>query len=120
MQITEVIPDDLLNAVVAEEDSDAEEQYHISLNALSGASRHNAIRLRALVQNKVLLMLVDSGSSHSFIDLNFAQLLGLQLCPISPSLVQVANGDFLSCQYVVPNFTWWIQGQTFSYDLKVV
>ena len=42
------------------------------------------------------------------------------MCPISPSLVQVANGDFLSCQYVVPNFTWWIQGQTFSYDLKVV
>ncbi len=33
MQITEVIPDDLLNAVAAEEDSDQEDTCHISLNA---------------------------------------------------------------------------------------
>ncbi len=26
----------------------------------------------------------------------------------------------LSCQYVVPNFTWWIQGHTFSSDMRVV
>lgn len=102
MQITEVIPDDLLNAVAAEEDSDQEDACHISLNALSGAAHVNTIRLRALVQNKVLLLLVDSGSSHSFIDFNFATMLGLPLQPITPSLVKVANGDCLSCQYIIP------------------
>jgi len=44
-------------------------------------------------------MLVDSGSSHGFIDFNFAKLLGLPLHPLSPSVVKVANGDSLLSIY---------------------
>jgi hypothetical protein len=35
-------------------------------------------------------------------------------------MVRVANGDFLTCQYIVPNFTWWIQGHTFVFYMRVV
>jgi hypothetical protein len=46
--------------------------------------------------------------------------LGLQLQPIAPSLVKVANGDCIHCQFMVPQFTWWFQGRTFTYDMRVV
>nr|AAM51834.1 Putative plant disease resistance polyprotein [Oryza sativa Japonica Group]ABF94062.1 retrotransposon protein, putative, unclassified [Oryza sativa Japonica Group] len=120
MQLEEVLTDDILDVVIAAEQSDDEEDCHISLNALTGAYLLTAIRLRALVHSKVLLLLVDSGSSHNFIDYNFAQMLGLPLKPIPSTLVKVANGDCLPCQYVVPGFFWWIQGHTFTYDMRVV
>nr|AAP54660.2 retrotransposon protein, putative, unclassified [Oryza sativa Japonica Group] len=98
MQLEEVLTDDILDAVIAAEQSDDEEDCHISLNALTGAHLPTAILLRALVHSKVLLLLVDYGSSHSFIDYNFAQMLGLPLKPIPSTLVKVANGDCLPCQ----------------------
>lgn len=65
-------------------------------------------------------MLIDSGSSHSFLDYDFAQLLGLQLEEIPPIVVKVANGDCITCRHQIPVFSWWIQGLTFSYDMIVL
>lgn len=47
MQITEIIPDALLNAVIAEEESDQEDECHVLLNALSGAHHPRAISIES-------------------------------------------------------------------------
>lgn len=44
-----------------------EQDGFISLNAITGNVTHNAVQLRALVGNQVVLILVDSGSSHTFL-----------------------------------------------------
>lgn len=45
----------------------------ISQQALTGTESSTSFRLRGWVQGLEVLMLVDSGSSHSFIDSTFAK-----------------------------------------------
>jgi hypothetical protein len=56
----------------------------LSLHALSGISQHMAIQLRALVQNKALINLVDSRSSHTFLNLVVANKLQLPIVHVFP------------------------------------
>ena len=89
-----VLTEEVLNQL-AVEDALASDFCQLSLNALAGTEQGQAMKLRALVQNKVLLILVDSGSSHSFISKAFVQMLGISTVPMSPQQVRLANGDCL-------------------------
>lgn len=102
------------------EDTLAQEFGTLSLNAISGTEVGEAFRLRALVKNKVMLILVDSGSSHSFISSNFLSAVGISSVSAEPKKVRVANGDIMISDQVVPALEWWVQGHTFSTDLRVL
>lgn len=52
---------------LALEDALSAEFCQLSLNAISGTEQGEAMKIRAFVQNRVMLLLVDSGSSHSFV-----------------------------------------------------
>lgn len=97
-----------------------DEEMHLSVNAISGAASSNTIRVRALVKNQVMLMLLDSGSSHSFIDSSFTQKLGCQPTAILPRQVKVANRGSMSCTSEIKDFTWCVPNATFSHNMKVV
>lgn len=53
------------------------------------------MKIRALVQNKVLLILVDSGSSNTFINKSFVEMMGIPTVPMAPKKVRLANGNTL-------------------------
>jgi hypothetical protein len=110
------LTDEVLNEL-AVEDSIADDLYKLSLNAISGTEEGEAMKLRALVQNKVMLMLVDSGSSHTFVSSAFVSRLGLKTVPTSPKIVKVANGDTLVTDQFIPQMEWWIQGHSFHTDM---
>lgn len=74
----------------------------LSLNAIPGTDDGEVMRLRALVKNKVMLMLVDSGSSHCFVSSTFLKKLGIQSIPAPPKTVKVANGEVLISDQMVP------------------
>lgn len=44
-------------------------------------------------------MLVDSGSTHNFIDISLAKKLGLELSPVKKVEVAVANGFKIQVKY---------------------
>ncbi|XP_066160673.1 uncharacterized protein [Oryza sativa Japonica Group] len=92
----------------------------ISFQALNGTDSSKSIRLRGWVQNTELLMLVDSGSTHSFIDAKLgAQLCGLQ--KLNQAIkVQVADGSQLFCDSFLPNCSWWSQGHSFTSDFRLL
>lgn len=52
---------------LAAEDVLQEQFSELSLNALSSQDTLNCIKLKAKVKDKVLLILINSGSTHSFI-----------------------------------------------------
>lgn len=92
----------------------------ISYQALNGTEFSKSIRLRGWVQGAELLMLVDSGSTHSFVDEKIgSKFLGLKLLP-QPLKVQIADGGQLNCCKVIPNCDWWIQGQHFSSNFRLL
>lgn len=90
----------------------------ISQQALSGTESPISFRLRGWVQGVEVLMLVDSGSSHSFIDNSLSQQLqGVQQLPKSVS-VKVADGGLLCCSKFIPYCDWCSQGHVFQSEFK--
>lgn len=65
-------------------------------------------------------MLVDSGSSTSFVNTNLARhLQGVQDLP-HLSKLRVADGGELLCSSYIPNCIWYSQGQEFETEMKVL
>jgi predicted aspartyl protease len=72
------------------------------------------------VKNQTLVILLDSGSSHTFLNKALAHKLQLAISPTAPMAVKVANRASLSCSLEVRQFEWWIQGHTFQLDAKLL
>lgn len=115
-----LLSDEMLEAVMDVEDIGQDPDMFLSLNALAGWGNTGTIHLRALVQNQVLPILVDSGSSHSFLNSHLVEKLQLPVRNVPTMTVKIANGQQMSCQQMVHNFEWWIQGKTFSHDMRVL
>jgi hypothetical protein len=116
----EFLSDDLLEALESHHLCIMQDEGYLSLHAMLGHPKQKAIQLRATVKNQALIILVDSRSFHTFINSALAQKLQFPTIPIAPMAVRVANGDVLPCTAEIKNFEWWIQGNTFQVDVKVI
>jgi hypothetical protein len=67
-----------------------------------------------------MLLLVDSGSNHTFVNANFAKRLQCHTVLILVVSVKVANRATLTCAEMVPQLQWWAEGHSFSTDIKVL
>ena len=92
----------------------------LSVAAVTGTEAPKAFRLHGKVGNQVLLMLVDSGSSHSFVNSAFVSRAGCDITPVNPVRVRVANGQFMSCTSAVKNLSWWYNVTTFSEEMRIL
>jgi hypothetical protein len=90
----------------------------ISLDAVSGGEGNKTIYLWASIHCQQVLVLVDSGSSASF--------LGSHLLGVMPGIqlltrpVKVADGRTLWSRYEVPDCSWLCEGLTFSSNFKIL
>jgi hypothetical protein len=115
----EQLSEEVLNMLELQ-DIAAAEQLSLSLHALAGSESDSCFRLRALVGNQVLIILVDSESSSSFIN---AQVLhGLNCATMdAPALpMKLANGEIVHTTKLVPELTWWCQDATFTTLMRVL
>jgi hypothetical protein len=113
------LSDETLNQL-SMEDALTGEMDQLSLNALAGTEVGDSMRIRALVHNKVMLILVDSGSSHSFVSQSFVLQAGLHTTDVIPMKVKVANGETILSDQYIPALEWWAQGFTFYTDMRVL
>jgi hypothetical protein len=92
----------------------------VSEAALTGTDSPRTLKIKGVIQHMGILVLIDSGSSHSFISMQVAN----QLQGVSPSAeitrVQVPNGNNLFCSSEMLNVVWFVQGYIFQSDLKVL
>ncbi len=106
-------------AGISSEDSDSS-LLAMSVHAVQGTDSQSTIRLQGKIQGLNILMLVDSGSSASFISDQLAdRLTGVQFLA-HPLSVKVANGQVLHCQKEMPSAEWFVSGQKFLTTFKVV
>ncbi|GJZ44273.1 putative cytochrome P450 [Tanacetum coccineum] len=92
----------------------------ISLNALSGDNTYRTIRFRGCVGRNSLHVLVDSESTHNFLDLQTAKKLGYRLRKIFPLDVSVANGNVMTNLNECKGFTWVFQGVTYTSNVMIL
>jgi len=113
------LSDEVLNDLAAE-DVLQEDFGKLSLNALSGTDSVDCIKLKARVKDKTMLILVDSGSTHSFISSHFVQLAQLPVVPIPARQVKLANGQVIMTDSKVCKLPWFCQGSTLYTDMIVL
>jgi hypothetical protein len=79
---------------------------HISQDALVGTEGPETIRLRATVGDQVMILLIDSGSTHTFVTKAFAVRASCVISPISPLPVKIANGHRMISDAQVVGLPW--------------
>lgn len=67
----------------------------ISLHALSGTEVPNNIRLKGQAGKKESTILLDSGSIHSFLDIETAKQIGCHIREVVALRMTIANGNHL-------------------------
>ncbi|OMP08964.1 hypothetical protein COLO4_05954 [Corchorus olitorius] len=82
----------------------------ITLNALLGTSGPQTMRVFGRVKNQSVLMLIDTGSSHNFLNSSLAKRLGCHLSSMKSIPVTVANGEDLICKERCKALEWEVQG----------
>ena len=92
----------------------------ISINALEGTSGFQTLRVTSKVEKSPLFIMIDSGSTHNFINTQVAKKLSCTLTPIRPLAVEAAIGGQMTCTHVCKNFLWKMQGVKFFTDVFVV
>ncbi|XP_016670128.1 uncharacterized protein [Gossypium hirsutum] len=92
----------------------------LSLHAFQGLQGHNTMRFPTVIGNTEVVALVDSGSTHNFIDLKVAKRLNLVIESESTLRVMVSNGVRLSIQGICRAVSWEAQGNKFTTDFLIL
>src|SRR5688572_26032971 len=97
LEVTDFADDE----IKGDTDDDQEEQDPVvSLHAITGIRREDTMQLRVVLNGQELLALLDTGSTHNFINCKATQQCGVTLEPTPGRHVKVANGDPVFCQGV--------------------
>jgi hypothetical protein len=92
----------------------------LSSVALSGAPGPRTLQLCGSIADRPISILVDSGSSHSFLSSAVAaELPGVQPLP-APVVVRVADGNTVQCSSQIPHAEWVVQGHSFHSSLRIL
>ena len=92
----------------------------MSLSATEGIKGKRTMKLHGLVNNQDILILVDSGSSGTFISVDAVERLKCPTQPVPSVQVTTANDGQLSSDKMVPEICWYTQGHTFSSAPRVL
>lgn len=96
-----------------------EELLTISLSAMSKQSGRRTLQLSGECQGQPILILLDTGRSHSFVSTSRAHTLsGVSSLPTQVS-VHVADGGIVTCTHVFRAAPWSVQGFVFILDFRV-
>lgn len=96
------------------------EELQMTENSLLGSDRITTMRFTGMCNGQPLQILVDSGSTLSFIRESTSKRLNYTLAEASPMVIRVANGQRLISDKIAAGFSWDIQGHTFTYPLRLL
>ena len=114
------LEEDNLSSISAPADLPDQVFMAISKEAMSGTETSRTMRFQGFIQHIHMMILVDSGTSHTFISEQLAQSLFGVAPTEKPMGVQVAAGGILICNTQIQHVVWYIQGFSFTSDLKIL
>ena len=111
MELIEELTDEVLdNTAIAQ----------ISINAVAGSTDYTTMRVRGTHGKRSLYILIDTGSTHNFMDQRIAKLLGCRVQQSKRSKVSVADGSKIDIEGRIEGFEWYFQQHAFQDDLMVI
>lgn len=116
---------DILQCAEIQDSDDTEsvaEAHMITISAVAVgdeiAKQVRTMQFRVQLQGLNLMFLVDSGSSHSFLDASLSAKL-LDVTPMPKVLVKIANGDTVPCNSQLLNCVGSCSGHKFVSNFKI-
>lgn len=95
----------------------------LSLYVLCGLEmslENQTMKLIGYDKKRRLNILIDSGSTHNFLDLAVAKRLGCSLQRVVTQRVMVANENQMECSARIKGFVWTIQGKQFEANVLLM
>ena len=91
---------------ILQEELQGDERGEISFHALKGCPTGKIIKVKGMAGKRSLMVLIDSGSTHSFLDEATAKALKCKVTATFPLSVTVANGSKMYSKYKCIDFKW--------------
>nr|CAD1831444.1 unnamed protein product [Ananas comosus var. bracteatus] len=121
--ITEVFDEIYLRETEGGEGDDMkekEEEVGLSVHALSAEDAQDTIKIQGGAKGKSLAVLIDTESTHSFIDTGVAKETKADISTTTPLIVTVANGQKMLSKLRCSNYSCEMQGEKYTTDLRVI
>ncbi|XP_075095483.1 uncharacterized protein LOC142173741 [Nicotiana tabacum] len=102
-----------------EERNSAEEAIancEISLQDLNRTRGYTTIRVIVYNQKRAINILIDGGSTHNFVDSNFAIKMGWHIETYRPQNVSVADGSIVQVSQICRRIEWLMQRAVYTSD----
>ncbi|KAL0403037.1 UNVERIFIED_CONTAM: hypothetical protein Sradi_1944500 [Sesamum radiatum] len=94
--------------------------FHFSVNAMTSVHNFNTMRVTGCCKSKAINILINTGSTHNFVDFQVAKRLGCKLEATNPFLVAVANGNRVYSTHTCKNFNWRMQRVDFVTEVMTL
>lgn len=111
-----VTKEGLIEAELEEEINHEEQQTNVTLNSFMGnvSNDNGTMRIKGMMGNKTIHILLDTGSSHNFLSNRFENMQQFDIKTIQPLKVTIADGEKIHGLKMIEKFTWVMQGHEFS------
>jgi hypothetical protein len=120
-EIWDLIDDEVVGAGDSTDESTTEQLFLALYEAdVAGVEAPRTLKIKSSIQHLHVLVLIDSGSSHSFISEQVANQLHGVTRVVKPAKVQVVNGNIIQSSAELLQAECPIQGFVFCSDLKVL
>jgi Retroviral aspartyl protease len=96
------------------------EEAFVSMHATSYNQRPNTMKFEGQLGNTPIYALIDSRSTHNFINLVALQGQMCQIQDINPMMVMVANGEKMITDFKCASLLFFIQGYEFKHELRLL
>eukprot|EP01018_Ginkgo_biloba_P002087 Gb_15568 [translate_table: standard] len=96
------------------EDQEQQETPTVFLVAMLGITQYQTLRVRSKVKGRTIVLLVDSGNTHNFIDSKLVSSTELKVEPLQNFQLAVANDTMMDCKGMVRG----LKLQLDSYELS--
>ncbi|CAN1751344.1 Transposon Ty3-I Gag-Pol polyprotein [Linum perenne] len=106
-------------SIEAQELQDAE-LMEVCMQAEGSPNKGSAIKVKGRIGRHPILILIDTGSSHTFLSKKYAEELQFKQHPATPMKVKMANGAAMISTTECKGLSWLMQGQKFTYDARIL
>lgn len=112
--------EDLTQEDDIEEVQEQEGDLQISINALTGSVSYRTMRVHGLVKKQKVVILIDTGSTHNFLNQEVVKRAGVETVDTDPLTVFVADGTKMISSAICKGFKWEMQGVVFQADMRIL
>lgn len=92
----------------------------ITLNSVVGRNVPDTIKITGSAEKEPITVLIDSGSTHSFVDPEIAKRVGCTIEKIHSLMVTIAGGSRIECYSKCPNFEWYMGSCKFIAPVRIL